>query len=207
MSRSDSVMDARQPSLKSWFSERIEENMGGLYAMARRLTRNEADAEDLVAEAVGKAWSAIDTLKDRQRFRAWIFCIQRNIFLGQYRKNKVRPDELPYDENPDPQTEHEIASLLIEQPNEFLNWWANPEQNFVNSLLCEDVTRAIEKLPEAYRETVFMVNVEGFTYDEAAEALGVSPETLRSRMNRGRTLMQKYLWQHARDAGLIARQS
>ena len=62
---------------------------------------------------------------------------------------------------------------------------------------------AIDCLPEVFRITVILVNVEGLSYDETAEVLEVSPGTVRSRMNRGRTLLQKALWQHAQDAGLI----
>lgn len=197
-------MSDRDASDKTWFSQQIEEHMGGLFGMAKRLTGNETMAEDLVADAVTRAWASLDQLKDRTRFRAWIFCIQRNLFHDQLRKSRVRPDELLYEEDVGEGAGHEIANLLIEQPDEFLNWWADPEQNFVNGLVCEDVTRAMYKLPPAFRDTVYLVNVEGFSYDEAAEALGVSPGTVRSRMNRGRTLMQKNLWRHAHDAGLIA---
>lgn len=193
----------RDAKLKSWFSRRIEENMGGLYAMAKRLSRDDTLAEDLVADAVTRAWTSLDQLQDRTRFRAWIFCILRNIFFDQARRNRARPDEIQFEENSSETAGHEVASLLIEQPDDFLSWWANPEQNFINSLLCEDVMNAIDRLPPAYREAVYLVNVEGFSYDEAADALAVSPGTIRSRMNRGRTLMQKYLWQHAHDAGLI----
>ena len=63
--------------------------------------------------------------------------------------------------------------------------------------------QAVESLPESFQLTVLLVNLEGFTYDEAATVLGVSPGTIRSRMNRGRTLLQKALWQHAKDAGLV----
>ena len=170
--------------------------------MAKRLTRNETDAEDLVAEAVSKAWASIDKLKDRSRFRPWIFSIQRNMFISQYRKAKTRPEEELFEEDHSEYAGHEVASLLIEQPDEFLFWWANPEQKYVNNLLGAEITRAIEKLPVAFRETILLVNVEGFSYDEAAEVLSVSPGTIRSRINRGRTLMQKFLWQHAYDAGL-----
>lgn len=97
----------------------------------------------------------------------------------------------------------QVASLLIQQPNEFLNWWANPEHEFTNNLLGKDLMTAIESLPEVFRITVLLINVEGLSYDETAEVLNVSPGTVRSRMNRGRTLLQKALWQHAIDAGLI----
>ncbi|MEW8360532.1 MAG: sigma-70 family RNA polymerase sigma factor, partial [Candidatus Thiodiazotropha sp.] len=101
----------------------------------------------------------------------------------------------------------EIAALLIEQPDEFLSWWANPEEAFVNGLLGDEIVKALDAIPEAYRETVILVNLEGLAYDEAAEALGVSPGTIRSRMNRGRTLLQKQLWLHAIDAGLVSQDS
>jgi len=192
---------------KDEFSRRIEENMDSLYALALRLTRNGADAEDLVAESVVKAWSAIQTLEDPGRFRPWIFRILHNCFVSEYRKKSVRPAEISYDEaagDGKSHDGHEIASLLIEQPDDFLLWWANPEREFANNLLREDIMAAIDTLPQAFRITVLLINVEDLSYDEAAEVLGVSPGTIRSRMNRGRTLLQKALWQHARDAGLVA---
>lgn len=190
--------------LKSWFSENVQSNMDSLFSLAQRLTRNTADAEDLVAESVSKAWSAIDNLQDRNRFRPWIFRILNNCFISEYRKKSNRPNETPYEEYSvsDEACSNEVANLLIEQPNEFLSWWANPERSFINSLLADDIINAIEKLPEMFRITVSLVNVEGLSYDEAAEVLDVSPGTIRSRMNRGRTLLQKALWQHALDAGL-----
>jgi RNA polymerase sigma-70 factor (ECF subfamily) len=192
------------PDIKTFFSQGVEANMDSLYSVARRLTRNAADAEDLVAEAVAKAWQAIHKLEDRERFRPWIFRILHNCFISDYRKKSVRPKEMSYDENPDSEDKLEIASLLIKQPNEFLCWWANPEQEIISNMLGEDIMNAIESLPEVFRMAVVLINVEGLSYDEAAEALGVSPGTIRSRMNRGRTLLQKALWQHARDAGLIS---
>lgn len=192
---------------KALFTRRIEENMDSLYALARRLTRNSADAEDIVADAVVKAWSAFDTLSDQGRFRPWVFRILHNCFISEYRKKSARPVEVesPPAEYGDLYEEgQEIASLLIEQPDDFLLWWANPEREYVNALLRQDIIAAIESLPESYRATVLLINVEELSYDEAAEVLGVSPGTIRSRMNRGRTLLQKALWQHARDAELIA---
>ena len=192
---------------KDEFSRRIEENMDSLYAFALRLTRNAADAEDLVADAVMKAWSAIGTLDDQGRFRPWMFRILHNCFVSEYRKKSVRPAEISYEDaagGGEDQDGHEIAALLIGQPDDFLLWWANPEREFANSLLGRDIMVAIDSLPEAFRITVLLINVENLSYDEAAEVIGVSPGTIRSRMNRGRTLLQKALWQHARDAGLVA---
>ena len=186
--------------LKTFFSRGIEENMDALYGTALRLARSGADAEDLVAEAVARAWSAIETLQDRQRFRPWLFRILHNCFISNYRRDVVRPPE----DSLGVRDDEELATLLNDQPDEFLVWWANPEREFFNNMLGSAIMAAIDDLPDAFRATIILVNVEGLTYDEAAEALGVPPGTIRSRMKRGRTLLQKALWRQARDAGITA---
>ena len=188
---------------KAYFSDGIEQCMDSLYGLALRLTRNSADAEDLVAEAVTRAWSALAKLDDRRRFQPWLFRILHNCFVSEYRKKSVRPVEYSYDETPVDGDDDDLTMLLIQQPNEFLDWWGNPEREFINQLLGEDIMSAIEKLPEAFRIAVVLVNVEGFTYDEAAEILDVPKGTVHSRMKRARTLLQKALWEQAREAGLV----
>jgi RNA polymerase sigma-70 factor (ECF subfamily) len=189
--------------LKAWFGQCIEECMDSLYSLALRLTRNSTEAEDLVADSVARAWMAINTLDDRARFRAWMFRILHNRFISDYRRDSVRPVTASLDETPDNDDGNEITPLLVRQSDEFLYWWANPEREFSNNLLGEDIMRAIDSLPEAFRVTVLLVNVEGLSYDDAAKVLDVPPGTVRSRMKRGRTLLQRALWQHAQDAGLI----
>lgn len=189
--------------LKQFFTQSIDENMDSIFALALRLTRNSADAEDLVAESVTRAWAAISNLDNHKAFRPWIFRILHNCFISHYRKKKVRPVEVAYQEISDSEDTEDVAPLLIRQPDEFLNWWANPEREFTNNLLGEQIIEAIEKLPESFRVTIVLVNIEGLSYDEAADVLEVSPGTIRSRMNRGRTLLQKALWEQGRDAGLI----
>ena len=189
--------------IKAWFGQRIEEHLDSLYSFALRLTRNAADAEDLVAESVTKAWAAIASLDDRDRFRPWMFRILHNRFISDYRKKAARPIEVTFEELSVYDDGDEVEPLLIQQPEEFLAWWANPERAFVNILLGEDIIAAIERLPEVFRIVVLLINVEGLSYDEAAQVLDVSPGTIRSRMNRGRTLLQRALWEHAREAGLI----
>jgi RNA polymerase sigma-70 factor (ECF subfamily) len=182
---------------KAFFSDSVEANIDALYGTALRLTGSGADAEDLVAESVTKAWSAIGSLHDRRRFRPWIFRILNNCFISNHRKARVRPVESTYDDR----DEEALVTLLNEQPDEFLTWWANPERQFFNDMLGTTIMAAIDALPDAFRTTILLVNVEGLTYDEAAEALGVPAGTVRSRMKRGRTLLQKALWQQAVDAG------
>lgn len=188
---------------KAWFSRGVEECMDSLFGLALRLTRNNADAEDLVAESVAKSWSALPTLEDRERFRPWLFRILHNCYISDYRKKSVRPIAYAYDEAAGEGEEEDLTNLLLRLPDEFLDWWGNPEREFANTLLGKDIVSALEKLPEAFRIAVLLVNVEGLSYDEAAEVLGVPPGTIRSRMKRGRTLLQKALWEHANEAGLI----
>ena len=178
---------------KAFFGAGVEENIDALYSVALRLTRRDADAEDLVAEAVTKAWTSIDSLDDRERFRPWLFRILHNTFISDYRKQSVRPQEASY--NAGECDDDDLVTLLNEQSDDFLVWWSNPEREFFNDLLGEQLLDALDQLPEAFRTVVILVNVEGFTYDETAEVLGVAPGTVRSRMKRGRTLLQKALWQ------------
>lgn len=194
------ILMTEDDDLKSFFSRGIEENMDALYGTALRLAGSGADAEDLVAESVSKAWSAIGTLQDRRSFRPWIFRILHNCFISKYRRDVVRPAESSFEENDD----EAVATMLNDQPDEFLVWWANPERQFFNNMLGSAIMAAIDDLPESFRMTIILVNVEGLTYDEAAEALGVPPGTIRSRMKRGRTMLQKALWEQARDAGFAA---
>ena len=97
---------------------------------------------------------------------------------------------------------HEVSALMMEQPDSFQKWWASPEKEFFNSLLGDQIRQAMEELPEVFRVTIQLINVDGLGYDEAAAVLGIPTGTVRSRMKRGRTLLQKALWQQARDEGL-----
>ena len=112
--------------LKAFFGNSVEQNIDALYSVALRLTRRNTDAEDLVAESVAKAWSAIGTLSDRERFRPWLFRILHNTFVSDYRKKSIRPAEASFDGVDD--SEDELASLLNQQSDDFLVWWSNPER-------------------------------------------------------------------------------
>jgi RNA polymerase sigma-70 factor (ECF subfamily) len=192
----------RDEDLRTFFASSVQQNMDALYGVAVRLTRNGADAEDLVAESVARAWAAIDTLADRTRFRPWMFRILRNGFISAQRRRAVRPVETAMQDLFSDEGERDLADFLLEQPEAFLAWWANPELNVSNQALGQAITAAIDTLPECFRTTVLLITVEGLGYDEAAETLGIPTGTVRSRMKRGRTMLQKALWQHAREAGL-----
>ena len=179
------------------FKAEVERLMDRLYGTAVRLTRSGADAEDLVAEALTKAWSRLDDLEDLQAFEKWIFRILTNTFVSSRRG----PRETPATEL-EREGEAEGASLFDRLHEPFLLWWGNPEQRFLDRLLREDVARALDGLPDPYRLVVVLVDVEGFTYAEVAETLSVPVGTVRSRLSRGRKLFQDAIWHQAHQLGL-----
>lgn len=183
-------------SRRELFASEVERLMDRLYGAALRMTRNGADAEDLVAEALTKAWANLDGLEDPQCFEKWIFRILANTFISERRRRRETPaTELEREED-------EAFSLFDNLHQPFLLWWGNPEQRFLDKLLREDVERALDDLPEPYRLVVVLVEVQGFTYAEAAETLEIPVGTVRSRLSRGRSLLQRALWRQARRVGL-----
>ena len=185
---------------KEAFETQVLAILGPLHGVARRLTKNEADAEDLVAESITRAWKARASLADAAAFRAWLFRILSNTFISERRKTLARPrEELLVDESGD---EEGAFSLFERLHQPFLLWFANPEQEFLDKLLREDLDRALAALPEHHRVVVVLADVEGLTYGEIAEALDVPIGTVRSRLARGRSALQRTLWTVACDHGL-----
>jgi RNA polymerase sigma-70 factor, ECF subfamily len=187
---------------KDAFETQVLAILGPLHGVARRLTKNEADAEDLVAESVTRAWQARASLADTRAFRAWMFRILTNTFISERRKMLARPRE---EQLVDESSEREDAFSLFERLHQpFLLWFANPEREFLDKLLREDLDRALAALPEHYRVVVVLADVEGLKYGEIAEALDLPIGTVRSRLARARSALQRTLWSVARDHGLHA---
>jgi len=185
---------------KQWFEEQIGEVLDDLYGSALRLTKNRADAEDLVGEAVAKAFKSLDTLKDLKAFRGWIFRILSNCFISECRKRKTRA-EAPVDFANEESEEGDFWLFdKLHQP--FLLWWGNPEQAFLNELLRDDLINAIDELPHDFRVVLVMAELEGLSYQDIAGALDVPVGTVRSRLSRARSILQKALWEHAQDQGI-----
>jgi RNA polymerase sigma factor (sigma-70 family) len=179
---------------RAWFEQATLEALPELLGLARRLTRNREDAEDLAAEAITRAWLHRDTLRDCERFSGWVIRILTNLFLSQRRSEATHPHEsLDLEED---------FSLFERLHQPFLLWWGSAEQEFLDRLLREDVVRAIEALPEPFRIVVVLADIQGYPYGEIAESLAIPMGTVRSRLARGRALLQKALWQHACDSGL-----
>jgi RNA polymerase sigma-70 factor (ECF subfamily) len=161
-----------------------------LYGAALRLAKCPADAEDLVSDTVAKAWDARASLDDPARFRGWIFRILMNTFLSESRKQgTISLDDFSADS--------EGFSLFERLHQPFLLWWSDPEQEFLRKVLREDLARALDALPDAYRVVVVLSDLEGLRYREIADMLGIPIGTVRSRLARGRSLLHQAVWQHA----------
>lgn len=186
---------------RAWFAAQVEALLPDLLGAARRLAKNRADAEDLVADVVARAWMKLDTLVERAAFRGWVFRILTNCFLSCCREAAAHGTTESLDEPAG--GEDDAPSLFERLHRPFLLWWgADPEHEFLNRLLREDLERAVDGLPESFRMAVLLSDVQGFSYQEIAELLAVPIGTVRSRLARGRSLLQQALWQHAVDAGI-----
>lgn len=186
---------------KKTFEMQVLALLGPLQGVARRLTGNETDAEDLVAETVARAWRGIDTLESEAAFRSWLFRILNNTFISEIRRAGARPqtESMEFEEVVDVEPEF---SLFEQMHQPFLLWFGNPEQDFLDRLLREDLDRALASLPEHYRTVVILSDLEEFNYTEIAEMLNIPVGTVRSRLARARGALQKLLWEQARDYGI-----
>ncbi len=186
------------------FEREVERLTDRLYGTALQLTRDPDDAEDVVAEAVGRAWSRLDELRDPQQLEGWLFRILNNTFISLWRRRRCRQDrETALDTRTQEAAEAGQFSLFQQLHQPFLLWWGTPEDRVVSGLLREDIQRALDTLPDAFRVIMVMVEVEGFTYREVSETLDIPLGTVRSRLSRARSLLQASLWEQAREAGLV----
>jgi RNA polymerase sigma-70 factor, ECF subfamily len=185
---------------RDWFAANIERLADRLYGTALRLTRNRDDAEDLVAEAVAKAWAKLGELNEPAAFDGWILRILSNTFVSRWRHRRASP-EVALD--PPEGEDDEPFSLFEKLHQPFLLWWSSPEEETIAKLLGEDLDRALAALPDAFRVAIVLVEVQGYSYTEAAALLGIPVGTVRSRLSRARSQLQRALWHHAVEAGLI----
>lgn len=191
--------------MRQFFAAEIDRLADRLFGTALRLTRNRDDAEDLVAETVARAWAKCSELEDPRCFDAWIQRILANTFVSAWRRRRSSP-EIAIGPDGGHGEEGTPFSLFEKLHQPFLLWWSSPEESVIARLMREDIERALDGLPDAFRIAVVLVDVQGHSYPEAAELLGVPVGTVRSRLARARALLQRSLWEHARDAGLLDHQ-
>jgi RNA polymerase sigma-70 factor, ECF subfamily len=178
------------------FEQQALEHLDALYRTALRMTRNPQDAEDLVQETYLRAFRFSDQFQPGTNLRAWLFKILTNSFINSYRRTANAPRNTSLDDVQDFSLYHQMAR---ETPSGSLGW--DVEAEVLDRFAEQDIREAIENLPPAFRMSVLLADVEGFSYREIAEITGVSMGTVMSRLFRGRKLLQKALWDRAQAAG------
>ena len=168
-----------------------------LYAAAMRLTRNQADAEDLVQETFLKAYRAYEGFEQGSNLRAWLYRILTNNYINSYRAKQRRPEESDLEDVEDLYLYRRLGSLEAALASR------SAEDQLFDLFTDDEVKEALEALPEAFRVPVLLADVEEFSYKEIAEMLDLPIGTVMSRLHRGRKAMQKALYQFAVDRGLV----
>lgn len=182
---------------ESEFRKEALSHTDAVYRMALRLTKNRVDAEDLVQETFLKAYRFWDSFEQGSNCRAWLFKILTNLFITSYHKKSREKQQFTYDD-----VESHYLYNQIEGGND-KHQFSDPEKMLFNQLLDDDVKKAIEELPEDFRIVVVLSFVEGFSYQEIADIVGIQLGTVKSRLHRGRKLLQKGLWQYAVKRGIV----
>jgi RNA polymerase sigma-70 factor (ECF subfamily) len=181
------------------FVEDAMEFMPSLYSAALRMTRNPADAEDLVQETYLKAYRGYGSFQQGTNLKAWLYRILTNTFINQYRAKKRRPDERELDEVEDLYLYRRLGGLEAARAGR------SAEDELMDFFTDAEVKEAVESLPEQFRMAVLLADVEGFSYKEIAEILDIPIGTVMSRLHRGRKALQKQLYGFATERGLAPR--
>jgi RNA polymerase sigma-70 factor (ECF subfamily) len=179
------------------FTELALPHMQALYTAALRMTRNPADAEDLVQETFLKAYRAFDRYEDGTNIRAWLYKILTNTFINSYRAAKRRPEKADVEDVEDLYMYRRLGEVQTGGTGR------SAEDEVFSHITDDEVKHAIESLPEAFRIAVLLADVEGFSYKEIADITDVPIGTVMSRIHRGRKALQKALTNFAETRGLV----
>jgi RNA polymerase sigma-70 factor (ECF subfamily) len=178
---------------QSAFAEEALEHLDTLYRGALRLTRNPEQAQDLVQDTYVRALRYQHSFQTGTNLRAWLFAIMRNLYWDRFKGS--RRESVSLDEVGDFALYDQLKSATD-----------LPELEVLDRIAASEVVKAVEELPPLHREVVLLVDVEGFSYKEAAEALEIPIGTVMSRLHRARQQLQKSLYDYAVESGIVHRE-
>ncbi len=173
---------------KREFEEMALQYMDLFYSAALRMTRDATDAQDLVQDAYLRAYRFFDRFERGTNFKAWLFKILKNVYINKYRKEIKMPQMVDV-------SEVEVSGGLADS--------VTPENEIFDKLLDDDVTNAMDSLPEEFRLAIILSDLEGFSYKETAEILDCPMGTVMSRLHRGRKLLRDSLYEYAKKRGYV----
>ncbi|PWN08211.1 sigma-70 family RNA polymerase sigma factor [Rhodohalobacter mucosus] len=173
------------------FNDEIIPHLDALYNFGLRLTSDPNDAEDLVQDTIVKAYRFFSSYEKGTNAKAWLFRILKNSYINNYRKKSKKPQEVDYDE----------VATFYETIRAERTETSDLEDKMFRELIDDDISNALDEIPEDFRTVVLLCDVEDFTYEEIANMLDVPIGTIRSRLHRGRNLLKAQLMDYATKRG------
>ncbi len=186
----------RKKELKAEFERVTLPQLSHLYTSAFYLTKDKAEAEDLVQETYLRAFRFFNRFQPGTNSRAWLLSILRNLFINRYRQKKREPQTVDWEKI------DKVYESMVEQGEKAE--MGNPEGLLISQLMDEEVEKALRELPEEFRTAIVLVDIEDVSYEEAAKIMECPMGTVRSRVSRGRRMLQVALRDYALERGLIS---